>query len=276
MKKLILLLVLLLSTINIAQAEQATVCVQYNSANNCTKWMTPTQAKAWTKQYYTERGHGDFYDKLQDYYNKPLTPQEKAKQEAQRRAEEAKIEADKKACIAEEIAYKKANIPNSFLIKNTLSNLNEEASKLVAKSNAGVDVSKNLELVNFKIIELQKLSSDANSLDESLSANKENLKNETITQSEYETIRSKIKSEDAGLIIPYQKIISVTSQNLAETKMAIEKARVAEEARIQKEAKKQEKIRAGRNLLDYGSGFLPASVNNYMQQGANVYSILGK
>lgn len=73
-----------------------------------------------------------------------------------------------------------------------------------------------------------------------------------------------------------QKIVSVTSQNLAETKMAIEKARVAEEARIQKEAKKQEKIRAGRNLLDYGSGFLPASVNNYMQQGANVYSILGK
>lgn len=221
--------------------------------------MTETQFK----RNYPEAA--SFLNAVQNYVGKSSTPQERAKQEAQLRAEEAQT-----------AAYIKANIPNSLLIKQALLNLNKESSKLIAKSNAGIDVSKDLELIDFKINKLQELSDNAGSLEEDLLSSKGNLKNGTLTQAEYEVIKNKLVAKDAEFAIPYQKIISVTPQNLADAKIAEEKSRAEQEAKAQKEAKKQERMQAGRNLLDYGSGFIPSSVNNYVQQGANVFTILGK
>ncbi len=165
---------------------------------------------------------------------------------------------DKKRLTAE-----KGTIPNSIAINKAIETTQQEIYKLYEKQEAGVDVSKELELANYKNVNLSQLNTVCTEFDKAYVA----LQQGIISQDEYNKVEAQIRNKDMALKTDYEKIMNMTYEMLQQE---IEETN----AKIQAEEKKQKKLEIGRRLLDQGTLYVPPSASNWIKQGADVLELL--
>lgn len=268
MKKEMLVVTLAISTIgSIAYAGVTTekdigACTARNARGYCIQSKTHTcfdvnpvtgQCRGWTIK------NGDqFKDIMRQFnsYNQDLVKgvKDNPKMEAERKAELA-------AKLKKEAAMKNA-IPNSLAISKAIEDIRIKTSKLGAKEHAGVDVSEEMGVLDYKYKRLFELKGFSNEFENAYEA----FLNKTISQAEYNEIISKIKKQDYDLKKPFDEIMTATAESL---KKEIEEAKL----KAAEEEKKKKRKELGRKLLEQGTLYTPPSASNWIRHGADVLEI---
>lgn len=218
------------------------------------------QCRGWTIK------NGDQFKDIMRQFNSYNQDLVKGVKEQGKPAQRAKIEAERKAKIAAELkketAMKEA-VPNSLAILKAIDDTRIETSKLAAKQDAGVDVSEEMSVLDYKYQKLFELQSVSSEFENAYDA----LISKTITQAEYNEIITKIKKQDYDLKQPLEEIMNATAESL---KQAIEEAN----AKAMAQEKKKRKIEIGRKLLNQGTLYMPPSTSNWIRQGADALELL--
>ena len=200
-----------------------------------------------------------------DVINNPqkyMNAQQKAqwKKQQQRDAQEtAKMKTEEQY----RINLEKATIPNSLEINTAIDNVRAGYNKMNARSNAGVDVSKEKMLLDFRYNSLFTLKT--------LTVDFENAyhgyKNNAITKFEFDKIIADLHQKDSELKPKYYEIMNVTVDDIED---AIKKADV--EKKKAEIANKKKLVQ--KRLIKQGALYLPSSTSNWVQQGINVLELL--
>lgn len=202
--------------------------------------------------------------KAVDVFNNPwkyMTPAQKAQWEKNNKEAKAR-ELKQKNEEAQKDNLEKITVPNSTAISEAIKNIRAESSKLYDKKEAGIDVTKESEVIDYKYRRLYELKDYRSDFNKAYSSLKEGI----ITQDEYYQIEAKIKEQDAALRKPFDEIMSTTSESLEKAAMEYQEAK-------QREEKKQRKMEVGRKLLNQGTLYVPPSASNWIRQGADVLEL---
>lgn len=202
--------------------------------------------------------------KAMDVINNPqkyMTPTQKAQWEKNNKEEQTR-EAKKKSEELAKINLEKTIIPNSITIVKTIDELRSTSSKLEAKHNAGLDVSKEQDVLDFKYKTLFDLKNYESDFEKAYNAYKDG----DITKEEYNLILSKIKKQDETLKQPLAEILSVTYSDL-------EKAKAEYAAKKQEEDRVYRKKQAGKRLFEQGKLYLPPTASNWAQHGVDALEL---
>lgn len=197
-----------------------------------------------------------------EVFNNPvkyMTKEQKAKWDKAEQEFKTR-QAKEKALLEKKENLKNSTIPTSIAIGKSIKDIRQQISRLGAREDAGIDVSAEMQLLDYKYEKLFSIPDYSTEFDKAYSA----LSDGVITQSEFDSIIAKLKEKDMANQKIYNEIVNTTLDTLAkkQAKDMINPINIFETSNNSNNVYEQTKVEKINNGLNNGVNMLNNTMNN--------------